>query len=202
MNEITVAITGISLFLYAFKLCEYFESEANKAIDRKEHLKEWFNDRRTNWENKDIEIICALISQIKVIKYYIHGCTICGKHINGRTLWVYVPNLILLSSFILATGYLLIASFINLTAYYSSTGLQILLVPDLFLSVYDLSSGEWLSWVPLLIIWGLYLLGAGIPLFGAWKGMENRPTYRYLTLKNKYKRYQQRNFSVDLRNFS
>lgn len=41
MSEVAVAVTGISLFLYAFKLCEYFELEAYKAIDRTNDLEGW-----------------------------------------------------------------------------------------------------------------------------------------------------------------
>jgi hypothetical protein len=173
MSEIAVAVTGISLFLYAFKLCEYFEVEADKAIKRRKDLERWYEDTETNWNSKATEIEDAIKSQKRVIKFYISSksVSILGRRIliNGRLLWVYLPVVLLLLSF-------------------GSAIWNIYLMSNTALQLFPLSYLIWESrfiWLSNLV-WWLYLLGALLPVIGAAIGMSGRPTTNYLSVKDKY----------------
>ncbi|WXG42099.1 MAG: hypothetical protein WED07_15270 [Candidatus Freyarchaeum deiterrae] len=178
MSEITVAITGISLFLYAFKLCEYFEIEAEKAIKRSKDLVRWYEDSETNWENKDSEIEDAIKSQKKVIKFYISpkSLSMRGRRtlINGRILWIYLPIVLLLLSF----GFAIWQTYLM-----SNVALQLFPLSDLIWE----SRFIWLS----NLVWLSYPLGVVLPVIGAAIGMSGRPTTNYLNVKDKYNSHKQ-----------
>jgi len=147
MSTIIIATTGISLFLFAFKLCEYFELEVDKALERIKKLKRWSKDDNVHWDNEEREEIgIAISSQLCLIEVY-----------KKRWLLVFLPNTFLFISFVSAV-------------------------------LYDLSIGTCIgTWCGKIIL-ASYLIGAGLPVLGAGIGMLQRPTKRFLEIKEKYYR--------------
>ena len=142
-SEIAIAVTGISLFLYAFKLCEYFEIELCKALKRRRELGGAIT--RAGARARARARAGAIASQEMVIKWY--------KHRFGLVLF---PNILLLGSFI-------IAIFVYVRSFYDPVILPLLGYFDFW----------HLAWII------LYVLGAGIPVFGAGIPMIRRPTIKY-----------------------
>lgn len=88
MGVIAIATSGITLFLYAFKIYEYFESETIKAIDRISELA----NSRSELEAPKSELEDAIESQEHLIEVYT----------KYRIFWTMIPNILLAISLIAA----------------------------------------------------------------------------------------------------
>ena len=165
--EIAIVASGITLFLYAFKLCEYFESETKKALDRIKDLHCWYNDNTIEWDNSEKTEIRSLRTElIDVANFYIE--------VRGWA--IYLPNILLFGSFVLA---IVVVLWILTKTYLEIFGMSYLVV----IPYLDLLS---------LIIWSLYGTGAAIPVILAGIPMMKsprkmrRPTKRFLEVRKKY----------------
>lgn len=94
---LAIAASVITLFLFAFKLCEYFESETIKALERINELESWRNEVNSIKG----EVADAVNSYEYLIEIYN----------NYRLLWILIPNLLLAISIIAAVPYAI--SFFN-----------------------------------------------------------------------------------------
>lgn len=90
MGILAIAASGITLFLYAFKLCEHFELDTIKAINRINELAESSKIEATKSELED-----AKKSQEHLIEVYT----------KYRLLWILIPNILLAISLISAIPY-------------------------------------------------------------------------------------------------
>ena len=91
MGVLAIAASGITLFLYAFKFCEHFESHTIKAINRINELA----DRSFRIEATKSELEDAKKSQEHLIQVYT----------KYRLFWVLIPNILLVISLVSAIPY-------------------------------------------------------------------------------------------------